>query len=127
MREQVAHFNTALAVMLKFPRALEQVPSRTRHDSWHLTSKWLPMIPSQQWLGIKGVNLTRTTMQKHKNNSLGTCRKLWSLGRQRIQTFFAFPPTLETVAKHTTATCHRLLGKQTQKRQIPEPKSTAPQ
>jgi hypothetical protein len=46
---------------------------------WH----WLARIDCQRWLGVEGVDMRRTTIEKEVNNSLGPPKEMRTFCSQR--------------------------------------------
>lgn len=75
--KQIAHRQTTLTVLLKFPRGLEEIFRFCEQNFWQFKWGWFPAIPSQHWLRIERVDLRWATFHEQKNDSLGA---RWKVG-----------------------------------------------
>src|SRR5687767_3928649 len=83
VRKNIAHLNSALAILLKTERRLHQIAGTTfclRIPS----RRWFAVILVEHWLWIKGVNVRRPAGQEQVNDMLCLRREMRSWRQQRI-------------------------------------------
>jgi hypothetical protein len=68
--EEIGYFDTRLTVAFEFPRALQEIPSLRKNNTWPWPGIWLSMVPIQERLVIEGIDLTWTTVHEDKDNPL---------------------------------------------------------
>ena len=84
MREQFAHRNPALAVLLELPRRLEQVVRRRELNARLIERQRFAIVPIEQRLGVERIDLRRAALHEHEDHPLRPCRKVRLLRQQRI-------------------------------------------
>ena len=86
VREQAAHRDASLTVVLKIPRAAQRVAAAVELRGLHLETERFAVFLLQAWLGIKGVDTRRAAVHVEENDALGLGGKMGLLGGQRAGT-----------------------------------------
>jgi hypothetical protein len=82
--KQFAYWMAALAMLMEFPRRLEQVSGGGKLHTRLRARVGLAVIAIQQRLGIKRVDVRRATLHEQKDDPLGPRREMRRLRSERI-------------------------------------------
>jgi hypothetical protein len=68
--KEIGNGKPAFPVLAEFPGRLEQVTRFCKGNARQFEGRWLSVIPIQKRLGVKGVDVRRSTLHEQENNPL---------------------------------------------------------
>ena len=87
VREQVADFNAAVAVLLELPRAAQGVTDVVELRGFDLCGEWLPIVFGKPRFRVERIDLRYATIHVQEDDVFGSRLEMTFARRERVATF----------------------------------------